>query len=39
MRLGIADNVLIGIVFNVPLRRDTERFGVFFRIIYEPPHL
>ncbi len=39
MRLGITDNVLIGIVFNVPLRRDTERFGVFFRLIYEPPHL
>ncbi len=38
MRLGIADNVLIGIVVSVPLRRDADRFGIFFRLIYEPPH-
>ncbi|MDW8466779.1 MAG: HAEPLYID family protein [Chloroherpetonaceae bacterium] len=38
MRLGIADNVLIGIVVGLPLVRSSERLSIFFRLIYEPPH-
>jgi hypothetical protein len=38
MRLGIADNLLIGIVTGVPVWRENERFSCFLRLIYEPPH-
>lgn len=38
MRLGIKDNLLIGIVAGVPVSRKNERFSTFFRLIYEPPH-
>jgi hypothetical protein len=38
MRLGIADNLLIGIVVGVPVQREQERFSTFFRLIYEPKH-
>lgn len=38
MRLGIAENLLVGIVTAVPLNRDNERLGTFARIIWEPKH-
>lgn len=38
MRLGIADNLLIGIVAGIPIEREQERFSTFFRLIYEPKH-
>jgi hypothetical protein len=38
MRLGIADNLLIGIVTGIPISRENERFSSFLRIIYEPGH-
>jgi hypothetical protein len=38
MRLGIAENLLIGIVTAIPLSRESERLGTFARIIWEPKH-
>lgn len=38
LRLSIADNLLVGIVTGVPIRRDNERFSTFTRLIYEPKH-
>ncbi|MGV3459103.1 MAG: HAEPLYID family protein [Flavobacterium sp.] len=38
MRVGIADNLLIGIVTGVPIKRENERFSTFLRLIYEPGH-
>ena len=38
MRLGVKDNLLIGIVAGVPVSRKNERFSTFFRLIYEPSH-
>ena len=38
LRVGITDNVLIGIVTGIPVQRETERFSSFFRLIYEPGH-
>lgn len=38
MRLGIADNLLVGIVTGIPVRRENERFSSFLRLIYEPKH-
>lgn len=38
LRVGITDNVLIGIVTGIPVRRENERFSSFFRLIYEPGH-
>jgi len=36
MRVSITDNLLIGIVTGIPLRRENERFSTFLRLIYEP---
>lgn len=36
MRLGIADNLLIGIVAGIPISREEERFSTFLRLIWEP---
>ncbi|GAA4459688.1 hypothetical protein GCM10023093_01110 [Nemorincola caseinilytica] len=36
MRLAIADNLMIGIVAGVPIKRENERFSTFMRLIYEP---
>ncbi len=36
MRVGIADNLLIGIVTGIPISRENERFSTFLRLIYEP---
>lgn len=38
MRVGIADNFLIGIVTGIPIKRETQRFSSFLRVIYEPGH-
>jgi hypothetical protein len=38
LRVGITDNVLIGIVTGIPVKRENERFSSFFRLIYEPGH-
>ena len=38
MRLGIADNLMIGIVAGIPISRENERFSSFLRLIWEPKH-
>lgn len=38
MRVSVADNLLIGIVGGIPLRRENERLSSFLRLIYEPGH-
>ncbi|MGB6036414.1 MAG: HAEPLYID family protein [Cryomorphaceae bacterium] len=38
MRLGIADNLLIGIIAGIPVSRENERLSSFVRLIWEPPH-
>ena len=38
MRVGIAHNLLAGIVTGIPVRRHNERFSFFVRLIYEPAH-
>ncbi len=38
MRLGIADNLLIGIVAGIPVSRENERISSFVRLIWEPGH-
>ncbi|NGZ90918.1 HAEPLYID family protein [Psychroflexus maritimus] len=38
MRLGIADNLLVGIVVGIPVSRENERFSSFVRLIWEPKH-
>lgn len=38
MRVGITDNLLIGIVAGIPVNRKNERFSTFLRVIYEPGH-
>jgi hypothetical protein len=38
MRVGIADNLMIGIIAGVPLNRDNERLSSFARLIWEPKH-
>ena len=38
MRLGIFDNLLIGIVGGVPVRRENQRLSMFTRLIWEPGH-
>jgi len=38
MRVSIKDNLMIGIVTGIPLKRGNERFSSFLRIIYEPEH-
>ncbi|RIV27858.1 phosphoribosylformylglycinamidine synthase [Fibrisoma montanum] len=38
LRVGVADNLLVGIVAGIPTQRDTERLSSFIRLIYEPRH-
>lgn len=38
MRLGIAENFLVGIVTSIPVDRENERFSMFTRLIWEPGH-
>ncbi|MFC0261752.1 HAEPLYID family protein [Fontibacter flavus] len=36
MRVGLAENLMIGIVTGIPINRDRESLSSFLRIIYEP---
>ena len=36
MRVCIADNLLVGIVAGIPVKRENQRFSSFIRLIYEP---
>lgn len=36
MRLGITDDLMIGIVAGIPISRENERFSSFIRLIWEP---
>jgi len=38
MRVGIADNFLVGIVSGIPVGRENQRFSMFVRVIWEPGH-
>jgi hypothetical protein len=38
MRVGIAENLLVGIVSGIPIDRENQRFSSFVRLIYEPGH-
>lgn len=38
MRVGVAENLLIGIVTGIPISRENERFSTFLRLIYEPKY-
>jgi hypothetical protein len=38
MRLGIAENFLVGIVSGIPVNRENQRFSMFTRLIWEPGH-
>lgn len=36
LRAEIADNILIGIVGSIPVRKENQRFNSFMRVIREP---
>lgn len=36
MRVGLAENLMVGIVTGIPINRDRESLSSFIRIIYEP---
>lgn len=38
MRVGIADNFMVGIVGGIPVNRENQRFSMFTRLIWEPGH-
>jgi hypothetical protein len=38
MRLQINDQLLVGIVTGVPIKRESQRLSMFLRLIYEPKH-
>ncbi len=38
LRVSLADNLMVGIVTGIPIRRENERFSSFLRLIYEPKH-
>ncbi|MCU0422734.1 MAG: phosphoribosylformylglycinamidine synthase [Bacteroidia bacterium] len=38
MRVGVADNIMVGIVSGIPVKRNSERISSFIRLIYEPKH-
>ncbi|MFD2100791.1 HAEPLYID family protein [Flagellimonas iocasae] len=38
MRLGIVDNLMIGIVGGIPVSRENQRLSSFIRLIWEPKH-
>lgn len=38
IRVGVADNFLIGIITGIPMSRESQRLSSFVRIIWEPGH-
>ena len=38
VRVGLAENLLLGIVTGIPIDREDQRFSSFIRVIYEPRH-
>ena len=38
MRVSLANNLVVGIVGGIPLRRENEQLSSFLRLIYEPSH-
>ncbi|MBD0825328.1 HAEPLYID family protein [Aestuariibaculum marinum] len=38
MRVGVIDNLLIGIIAGIPVNRENERLSSFLRLIWEPQH-
>jgi len=38
MRVGLADNLLVGVITGIPIKRESERLSMFVRLIYEPKH-
>ena len=38
MRVGLTDNIMIGIVTGIAIQKRDERFSSFLRLIYEPGH-
>lgn len=38
MRLGISEDLMIGIVTGIPVSRENERLSAFLRLIWEPEH-
>lgn len=38
MRLGITNNLLLGIVGGIPIKKDQQRMSMFTRLIWEPRH-
>ncbi len=38
LRVGITDNLLLGIVTGIPVSRQEQRLSSFLRLIYEPAH-
>lgn len=38
MRLGISDDLMVGIVAGIPIEKKNERFSAFVRLIWEPGH-
>jgi hypothetical protein len=38
MRLGISDELMLGIVGGIPIVRESQRFSLFLRLIWEPGH-
>lgn len=38
MRLGVSDQIMVGIVTGIPISKKNQRFSSFIRLIYEPKH-
>jgi hypothetical protein len=38
MRVGLADNLLVGLAPGIPVSKSKERLGIFVRLIWEPGH-
>ncbi|RZJ28594.1 MAG: phosphoribosylformylglycinamidine synthase [Flavobacterium sp.] len=38
MRVGVTEQLLVGIVTGIPVSRESDRFSTFLRLIYEPGH-
>ncbi|TXE10010.1 phosphoribosylformylglycinamidine synthase [Seonamhaeicola algicola] len=38
MRVGVAENLLVGIIAGIPVNRENQRFSSFLRLIWEPKH-